>query len=266
MSKAKEVEEEILEEARKRGDKAVERAEEKANRIEEQRLRKMEEIQNRLLAREERMDEKLERLEKKREKITEKQKEVNDIIKKQTEKLAEIAKLKKNEAKEQLFANMEIEYQKEIKEFVEKMKTIKTEEADKEAAKIIAKSLPRIASESVSEFTTKSVDLPNEDYKGKLIGREGRNISFFEKLTGVELIIDDTPMVVRISSFDNEKRFIAATLLKRLVKDGRINPHHIERIYNQVVEDLPAILIEKGKEALTQLNLPMMKPDVVKHV
>jgi ribonuclease Y len=73
-------------------------------------------------------------------------------------------------------------------------------------------------------------------------------------------------MVVRLSSFDNEKRFIASTVLERLVKDGRINPHHIEKIHNQVVEDLPAILIEKGKEALTQLNLPMMKPEIVKYI
>lgn len=266
MAKAKEIEEEILEEARKKAEQTLERAEEKANRIEEQRLKKMEEIQNRLLMREEKMDEKLERLESERERIVEKQKDVDKIIKQQTDKLAEISNLNKEEAKKELFSSMESEYQVEIKQFVEKMKTIKTEEADTEAAKIIAKSLPRIASEAVNEFTTKSVDLPNEDYKGKLIGREWRNISFFEKLTWVELIIDDTPMVVRLSSFDNEKRFIAATVLEKLVKDGRINPHHIEKIYNQVVEELPTILIEKGKEALTQLNLPMMKPEIVKYI
>ena len=264
MAKAKELEEEILEEARKKADWIIERAEDKADKIEEQRLKKMEEIQNKLLEREEKMWEKLEKLEKEKERVVEKQKEVESIIKQQTDKLAEIAWLKKEEAKEKLFANMEVEYQEEIKAFVEKMKTIKTEEADKEAGQILAKALPRIASESVNEFTVKSVDLPNEDYKWKLIGREWRNISFFEKLTWVELIIDDTPMVVRISSFDSEKRFIAATVLKKLVKDGRINPHYIETFYNQVVEDLPNILIEKGKEALTQLNLPMMKPEIVK--
>ena len=264
MARVKETEEEMLAEARKKADWIIERAEDKADKIEEQRLKKMEEIQNKLLEREEKMWEKLERLEKEKEKVIEKQKEVEDVIKQQTDKLAEIAWLKKEEAKDQLFANMEVEYQEEIKAFVEKMKTIKTEEADKEAGQILAKALPRIASESVNEFTVKSVDLPNEDYKGKLIWREWRNISFFEKLTWVELIIDDTPMVVRISSFDSEKRFIAATVLKKLVKDGRINPHYIETFYNQVVEDLPNILIEKGKEALTQLNLPMMKPEVVK--
>jgi len=264
MARVKETEEEMLAEARKKADWIIERAEDKADKIEEQRLKKMEEIQNKLLEREEKMWEKLERLEKEKEKVIEKQKEVEDVIKQQTDKLAEIAWLKKEEAKDQLFANMEVEYQEEIKAFVEKMKTIKTEEADKEASQILAKALPRIASESVNEFTVKSVDLPNEDYKWKLIWREWRNISFFEKLTWVELIIDDTPMVVRISSFDSEKRFIAATVLKKLVKDGRINPHYIETFYNQTVEDLPNILIEKGKEALTQLNLPMMKPEVVK--
>lgn len=264
MARVKETEEEMLAEAKKKADWIIERAEDKADKIEEQRLKKMEEIQNKLLEREEKMWEKLEKLEKEKEKVIEKQKEVEDVIKQQTDKLAEIAGLKKEEAKDQLFANMEVEYQEEIKAFVEKMKTIKTEEADKEAGQILAKALPRIASESVNEFTVKSVDLPNEDYKWKLIWREWRNISFFEKLTWVELIIDDTPMVVRISSFDSEKRFIAATVLKKLVKDGRINPHYIETFYNQTVEDLPNILIEKGKEALTQLNLPMMKPEVVK--
>ncbi len=264
MARVKETEEEMLAEARKKADWIIERAEDKADKIEEQRLKKMEEIQNKLLEREEKMWEKLERLEKEKEKVIEKQKEVEDVIKQQTDKLAEIAWLKKEEAKDQLFANMEVEYQEEIKAFVEKMKTIKTEEADKEASQILAKALPRIASEAVNEFTVKSVDLPNEDYKWKLIGREWRNLSFFEELTWVELIIDDTPMVVRISSFDSEKRFIAATVLKKLVKDGRINPHYIETFYNQVVEDLPNILIEKWKEALTQLNLPMMKPEVVK--
>jgi len=80
------------------------------------------------------------------------------------------------------------------------------------------------------------------------------------------LIIDDTPMTVRISCFDSEKRFVAMTMLQKLVKDGRINPHYIEKFYNQVVEELPNVLIEKGKEALSKLNLPMMKPEVMKHV
>lgn len=266
MAKAKELEEEIIEEAKKKAEKVLDQAEVRAQKIEDQRLQKMETIQNRLLAREEKMDEKLEKLEEQRGKLTDKEKELQDEIAKQTEKLSEIAKLSKEDAKKQLMANIETKYQSDVTKFIEKLKTIKKEEADNEAAQIITKALPRVATESVDEFTTKTVDLPNEDYKGKLIGREGRNISFFEKVTGVELIVDDTPLTVRLSSFDNEKRFVAAKTLETLLKDGRINPHYIEKTYNQVVNELDTILKEKGKEALNELNLPMMKPEIVKTI
>lgn len=151
-------------------------------------------------------------------------------------------------------------------QFVEKMKTITKEEADKEAVEILVRALPRVAAESVTEYTTIMVDLPNEEFKGKLIGREGRNISYFEKMTGVELIVDDTPLVVRLSSFDSEKRFIGTRTLERLVKDGRINPFYIEKTYKEVVHEFDDLLMEKGKEALAILNLPMMKPDIVKYI
>lgn len=266
MNRVKEIEEEMLEEAKKKADKVLELAQEKAQKIETQWLEKMEVIQNRLLAREEKMDEKLERLEQEKLKLTEKQKEMDVALVKQVEKISEVAKLSKEEAKELLFQNVEKEHQKELVLFIEKLKTIKKEEADKEAAIIVSQALPRIAVDSVDEFTTRTIDLPNEDFKGKLIGREGRNISFLEKLTGVELIVDDTPLVVRISSFDSEKRYIAAVTLQKLVKDGRINPFYIEKIFNEVVADLQNMLIAKGKEALAMLNIPMMKPEVVKMI
>lgn len=266
MSKARELEEELVEQGKKKAEQVVERAEERAQRIEEQRLKKMEEIQNRLLTREEKMDEKLEKLEKEREKIVNKEKEVESVLKNQTTKLSEIAKLSKEEAKEQLLNNIQIEYETDAKVFIEKLKRIKKEDADKEAYSIIAKVLPRISSEAVNEFTIKTVDLPNEDFKGKLIGREWRNISYFEKLTWVELIIDDTPLVVRLSSFASEKRFVASETLKRLIKDWRINPFYVEKIYNQVLADFDSLLVEKGKEALIKLNIPMMKPEIVKSI
>lgn len=266
MAKAKELEEEMLEEAKKKVDKILEQAEDRAQKIEDQRLQKMEVLQNRLLTREEKMDERLEKLEQERWKIGEKQKELDDKIEEQTNKLSEIAKLKKEEAKQKLMDQIEKEYQSDFIAFIEKLKNVKKEEADREAAVIISKALPRVAVDAVGEFTTKTVDLPNEDFKGKLIGREGRNISYFEKMTGVELIVDDTPLVVRLSSFDSEKRYIAAHTLERLIKDGKINPFYIEKTYNQVVEELDNLYIEKGKEALNMLNIPMMKPDIVKMI
>lgn len=176
MEKVKEIEEEMLELAKKKAEKIVETSEEKAQKIENQRLEKMDVIQNRLLAREEKMDEKLEKLEEEKVKITQKQKEMDAIIQEQVNKISELAKLSKEEAKEQLFASVEKEYQKDMVLFIEKLKTITKEEADKEAAIIVAQALPRVAVDSVDEFTTRSIDLPNEDIKGKLIGREGRNI------------------------------------------------------------------------------------------
>ncbi len=264
MAKAKELEEEIIEEAKKKADKIKELAETKAQELEIKRAEKMEVIEKRLLAREEKMEEKFNLIEEEKEKLKEKEKEIQKIIDEQSEKLAEISWLDKEEAKEKLFENLKTTHEKELKDFIEKLKMIKKEEADAESAQIIARSLPRVAGECVGEFTTVIVDIPTEDLKGKLIGREWRNISYFEKMTWAELIVDDTPLVVRLSCYDHEKRFIAVTVLQRLIKDGRINPFYIEKITNEVTADLDNILTEKGKEALTMLNMTMMKPEIVK--
>ena len=266
MARAKEIEEEILEEAKKKWEQRIAEAEKKAEKIEEQRLAKMEEIQNRLLDREEKMEQRLEKLEEEKKKVLDLRQQAEDVVKQQMDKLEEIWKLSAKEAKEQIFAMIEKEQASEIERFVEKYKTIKAEEAENEAAKIIVQSLPKLATQNIDEFTTKTVDLPNEEFKGKLIWREWRNISFFEKTTWVELIIDDTPWCVKLSSFDHEKRFIAAQTLEKLVKDWRINPAYIEKIYNQVVADLDQTFVEKWKEALNILNLPMMNPEIVKTI
>ena len=266
MERVKEIEEEMLDEAKKKADIILEQAEVKAQKIEDQRLAKMEEIQNRLLLREEKMDQKLEKLEEEKMKIVEKQREADQLIDQQKMKLSEIAGIKPEEAKQQIMERIEVEHQEELIRYIEKFKTIKAEEASKEAAIIVSQALPKVAADTVSEFTSKMIDLPSEEFKGKLIGREGRNISLFEKLTGVELLIDDTPLSVRISSFDCEKRFVAAKTLELLIKDGRINPFYIEKVFNQVTADLQTTLMEKGKEALTVLNIPMMKPEVVRAI
>ena len=231
MEKAKELEDEILDEAKAKAEKILEQAEIKAQKIEDQRLAKMEEIQNRLLIREEKMDQKLEKLEEEKGKVLDKQREIDEIIEEQNKKLSEIAQISTEDAKAQIFERVEKDNQEEIVRFIEKFKTIKTEEAQKEAAQILAQAMPKLAADTVSEFTSKMIDLPSEEFKWKLIGREWRNISLFEKLTGVELLIDDTPLSVRISSFDSEKRFVAAKALEILIKDWRINPFYIEKVY-----------------------------------
>jgi hypothetical protein len=129
----------------------------------------MEEIQNRLLDREEKMEQRLEKLEEEKKKVLDLRQQAEDVVKQQMDKLAEIGKLSPKEAKEQIFAMIEKEQASEIERFVEKYKTIKTEEAENEAAKIIVQSLPKLATQNIDEFTTKTVDLPNEEFKGKLI-------------------------------------------------------------------------------------------------
>jgi len=124
--------------------------------------------------------------------------------------------------------------------------------------------IPRVATTNTSEFTITTVDIPSEDIKGKVIGREGRNVVFFEKITGVELIIDDTPLIIRLSSYDHEKRWIATEVLRRMIKDGRINPVYIEKTYNELVANFETLLLEKGKEALNILGMPPQHADVTK--
>ncbi len=133
---------------------------------------KLDKIEERLLQKEEKLDEKKEQLEQEKSKIAEKYKEVEDTIVQQTEILSQIAKLTQEEAKEELLTIIKTTEEKEIREFVDKYRSIKKEEADKEAMQIIARVMPRIAAESVGEFTSELVDIPDESFKGKLIGRE----------------------------------------------------------------------------------------------
>ena len=227
---------------------------------------KIDQLENRLAQKEEKIDQKLEVLESQKEALAKKDMAVTDLLEQQKAVLATIAWLSSEEAKERLFSRVQDESKEEIAAFIQKFHTIKLEEAEKESAEIIAKVLPRISMNSVSEFTVSMVELPSEDMKGKLIGREGRNVSYFEKITGVELLIDDTPLIVKLSSYDNEKRFIAVETLKNLLKDGRINPVYIEKTYNDTEKQLETLLMDKGKEALAILNIPMMKPDIVRMI
>jgi len=232
----------------------------------EKRLQKVEQFEARIMQKEERLDQKIDNLEKEKEKLAQKDQDLDVIIQEQKWMLSQVAGLTPEEAKEKLFARVQEDSSQELTTFIQKFATIKTEEAEKTAADIIAKVLPRVSMNSVSEFTVSMVDLPSEDMKGKLIGREWRNVSYFEKITGVELLIDDTPLVVKLSSYDNEKRFIAVEMLKRLLKDGRINPVYIEKMYHDVSQGIETLLLDKGKEALAMLNIPMLKPDIVRMV
>jgi len=150
-----------------------------------------------------------------------------------------------DEARNLLLQNIEKDYSDDIVNSITKYKNLLEQDLDKEAVNMLSKVIPRIATTNTSEFTVTTVDIPSEDIKGKVIGREGRNVVFFEKITGVELIIDDTPLIIRLSSYDHEKRWIATEVLRRMIKDGRINPVYIEKTYNELVANFENLLLEK---------------------
>lgn len=262
-----------VEKARKEAEEIMKKAEYKASKIEERaekeiehKEKKLEQAEARLVQKEEKMEEKMEKLEMKKEEYQEKKNELEKVLEKEKTILSDLSGLSPEEAKKQLFEQITADNQEEITRFVNKFKMIKEEESKEEAGKIIAKVLPRVAQEWLNEHLVTMVDLPSEDMKGKIIGREGRNIGAFERVTGVEVTIDDTPMTLKLSSYDPEKRFIAAETMKKLVVDGRINPVYIEKIYEETIKETADIFIKKGKETLALLNIPMMKPEIVEYI
>ena len=261
----KEVEQLVLEmikNAEKRAESIIKSADQKV----QKEMEKVEKLEEKLLKKEEKLEQKIEELEAQKQKLKERELEMEKLINEQKLKLSEIAGLTPEQAKQILLRQIEKEYEEDLKRTIAKWKKIKQEEAQKEAAQILTKVLPRVASDVVSEFTVTTIDLPEESVKWKIIWREWRNIQHFERITGVELIVDDTPLVVRVASYDPEKRFIAAEALKRLIKDWRINPVHITKTYDKVKVQLDDILYRKWEETLVELNLPMMHPDIVKMI
>ena len=251
-------------------EKTIKSSEFRAKEIQESANKESDRIMSRLDTMQAKLDEKeikieqnLEKIETQKEYLEKKEKELDDQINIRVEKLQWVSNMTKDQAKEELMSLIKTEYSSDFWRYIDKLKWELNQEAEKEAINIISKIIPRVATNNTAEFTQIMIDIPSEDMKGKIIGREGRNVAVFERVTWVELIVDDTPLVVKLSCYDHDKRRIAKELLTKLVKDGRINPFYIEKTYQEIVENFDNMLIEKGKEALIELNLPMQHPDIV---
>jgi ribonuclease Y len=203
-------------------------------------------------------------LERKQLQLDQKLAETTRLISEQNVRLERIAGMSKDEAKEVLLRNLESETRLEAARRVKEIREDAERNAERESQKIIALAIQRYAADQSVETTVSVVDLPSDEMKGRIIGKEGRNIRAFEKATGVDVVIDDTPEAVTLSSFDPVRREIARLSLQRLVEDGRIHPGRIEEVVSKTAEEMDKKIQENGEEACMELNIHGVHPELVK--
>lgn len=195
----------------------------------------------------------------------EKQKQEHENLKAQIlEELERVSKFSKQEAKDMLVANMKNDAQKEAAVIVKQIEDEAKEEGENKARWIIGQALQRCATDTTSEMTVSVVSLPNDEMKGRIIGREGRNIRAIEAVTGVELIVDDTPETITISGFDPIRREVARLSLEKLISDGRIHPTRIEEIVEKMQKEVDKMIKQAGDEACNETGIFNLNPELVK--
>ena len=282
VEKAKIKAKEILEEAEKNAvSKAKEielKAKEKAYQIKEEVEKEARNIKNeiaqkeaRIIKKEEILDGKIEKieiksleLEKINDELEEKRKEIEELKQKEEEELSKISGLSKQEAKEILLNKLRDEMTHEMALTIREFENKIDEEKEKISQKILATAIGKAAADYVADATVSVINLPNDEMKGRIIGREGRNIRAIEALTGVDVIIDDTPEAVVLSCFDGVKREIARMTIEKLITDGRIHPGKIEEIVNKCKKEIEKEIIAAGEEAFIELSIPSMHPEIIK--
>ena len=227
--------------------------------------------ERRLQQKEENLDHKTEMIEKKEEALAQKhaaldkeQEEIKLIKRSQTEMLERISGFTADQAKDYLIAQVESEVTHETALKIKEIEARAKDEADQRAREIVATAIQRCAADHVAEITVSVVPLPNDEMKGRIIGREGRNIRTLETLTGADLIIDDTPEAITLSSFDQTRREVARMALERLIADGRIHPARIEETVDKCRRELEIQMKREGDKAVMELGIHSLHPDLVK--
>ena len=239
----------------------------------ESKLRKKEiqDLENRINQRQDLVDkraalieEKENNITKRNEEINKKEKDLENAKQREIDALGKIAKMTVEEAKEQMMKNLKGDMTKEMAEYIRQEEEKAKEEVDKKAKELLIGTIQRYSTDHTSEATVTTVSLPNDDLKGRIIGREGRNIKTIETLTGIDLIIDDTPDVIVLSSFDPIRREVARIAIERLIADGRIHPGKIEEMIEKAKEEIENTIKEEGERALYETGVMNLHPDLVK--
>lgn len=210
------------------------------------------------------LDDRMAEIEKGREAVKAREAEIQAVVDREKAKLQEVAGLSHEEARRILLQKVDEELRVETGAMIRKYQEEAKANAEKEAREIITTAIQRYASEQVAEVTTSTLNLPNDEMKGRIIGREGRNIRALEAATGVSFLIDDTPEVVVISSFDPLRREVARVSLERLMADGRIHPARIEEVVAKVREEMDEVTRKAGEEAIFELGLQGVAPELVR--
>ena len=240
-------------------------AEVKRHRVEWQRE------EERLAKRREEYEQKLERLEQRERRINQRQgeldKRVNSLEKIEQQRMAElsrVAEMSREDAKKLLVESVETEAREDMARKIRQVEAEAKEEAEKRAREIITLAVQRVASDQVSEISVSTVALPTDEMKGRIIGRSGRNIRAIEKATGVDIVVDDTPEAVTISSFDPVRREVARVALSKLILDGRIHPGRIEKLVEDSRAEVNQTIKEEGERAVLEAGVPGLHPEIIK--
>ncbi len=235
------------------------------------RRRELDRIERRIIQKEEMLDKKSENMERKEQAFHDKEKDLEKtqqdlqlILTQQLKELERLSGLTSEEAKDLLLYNVEQQIRKETAVMIKNIETEAKEEANKRAKNIVSLAIQKCAADVVSETTVSVVPLPNDEMKGRIIGREGRNIRTFETLTGVDLIIDDTPEAVILSSFDPIRREVARVALGNLVSDGRIHPARIEEMVDKAQKEIEQEIREVGEQAAFEVGVHGLHPELIK--
>lgn len=246
--------------ARAEADKAIERRYEELSRREE-RLDQRQSALDRQLAR---LEKREMHVNKRQQRLDRRQAQLTELEAERREELQKIAALTEEEAKQLLLEAVEAESRQDMARIIREIEEEAREMGEERARELISLAIQRVASEHVSEVTISVVPLPSDDMKGRIIGRSGRNIRAFEMAAGVDVVVDDTPEAVTISSFDPTRREVARRAMAKLVADGRIHPARIEKLVKEQEDEVERIIKQAGEEAAYEANVPGLHPEVTK--
>ncbi|PIR96841.1 MAG: ribonuclease Y [Candidatus Doudnabacteria bacterium CG10_big_fil_rev_8_21_14_0_10_41_10] len=266
LEESKQKEKEILLAAKSKAIEITETAKKQENEFRSQIIK----VEQRIERKEGDLEKKFSELEKlkqdialKAEEIIKKKEEVEEIRQQQVEKLEKVAGMDREEAKKVLTAAVEKSISEDLADLARKKISIANQDAEKEAKNIVAQAIERCSAEVATETTTTYVQLPSEEMKGRIIGKEGRNIKAFEQMMGVEVIVDDTPDTVVISGFNSIRRHVAKRTLEKLIKDGRIHPARIEEAHAKAKEEISQEIAEAGENAVYDLGITNFPPKLI---